>query len=89
MPPHCDSLDGPVVTAARAAIGAGDVDVVLPFVHPEGEDEVRAVFDLTMRARQQGAWLGDLSERELVGPPRTRAGPRRPAGRGGRPSDAT
>jgi hypothetical protein len=33
MPPHCDSLDGPVVTAARRALDAGNVDLVLPFVH--------------------------------------------------------
>jgi hypothetical protein len=30
MPPHCDSLDGPVVAAARRALDAGDVDLALP-----------------------------------------------------------
>ena len=25
MPPHCDSLDGPVVSAARSALDAGDL----------------------------------------------------------------
>lgn len=45
MPPHCDSLDGPVVTAARQALDVGDVNLVLPFVHSDGEDEVRAMFD--------------------------------------------
>jgi hypothetical protein len=30
MPPHYDSLDGPVVTAARSALDEGDVDIVLP-----------------------------------------------------------
>ena len=44
MPPHCDSLDGPVVQAAREALANGDVSIVLPFVHAEGEDEVRASF---------------------------------------------
>jgi hypothetical protein len=29
-PPHCDLLDGPVVTAARRALGAGNVDMVCP-----------------------------------------------------------
>jgi hypothetical protein len=41
MPPHCDSLDGPVVTAARRALDAGNVDVVLPFVPEQGEAEVK------------------------------------------------
>ena len=43
MPPHCDSLDGPVVTAARRALDAGNVDVVLPFVPEQGEAEVKDV----------------------------------------------
>lgn len=44
MPPHCDSMDGPVVTAARHALAAGDVDLILPYVPADGEDEIRAAF---------------------------------------------
>lgn len=51
MPPHCDSLDGPVVVAARQALDRDDVELILPFVPATGEDEVRAAFDLTERAR--------------------------------------
>lgn len=54
MPPHCDSLDGPVVTAARQALDAGDVDLVLPFVPADGEAEVRAMFDRVMPVRGLG-----------------------------------
>lgn len=54
MPPHCDTLDGPVVVAARQALEVDDVDVVLPFVPVDGEHEVRAAFDLTRKARIQG-----------------------------------
>lgn len=54
MPPHCDSLDGPVVTAARQALDAGDVKVVLPYVHADGEEEVRALFDRVIVARGLG-----------------------------------
>ena len=45
MPPHCDSLDGPVVKAATDALDARDVDLVLPFVPAEGEQEVRDAFE--------------------------------------------
>jgi hypothetical protein len=45
MPPHCDSLDGPVVTAAREALDAGDVMLVLPFVPGDAEPEVRDAFE--------------------------------------------
>ena len=51
MPPHCDSLDGPVVTAARRALEARDVDLVLPFVPVDGEDEVRETFDRVLPLR--------------------------------------
>lgn len=54
MPPHCDSLDGPVVTAARKALNAGDVDLVLPFVHADGEAEVRAMFRQVLPVRSLG-----------------------------------
>ena len=54
MPPHCDSLDGPVVTAARLALEAGDVSLVLAFVPAEGEDEIRATFDQVMPVRNLG-----------------------------------
>ena len=49
MPPHCDSLDGPVVKAATQALELRDVDLVLPFVPEEGEQEVRAAFERALR----------------------------------------
>lgn len=55
MPPHCDSLDGPVVTAARQALKAEDVELVLPYVHAEGESEVRRMFDMVLPVRRQSA----------------------------------
>ncbi len=30
MPPHCDSLDGPVVIAAKQALNEKNVDLILP-----------------------------------------------------------
>lgn len=63
MPPHCDSMDGPVVTAARRAIDAMDVELVLPYVHAGGEAEVRDAFDLTVKARATGAEARDVADR--------------------------
>jgi Family of unknown function (DUF6448) len=62
MPPHCDSLDGPVVTAARRALDADDVDLVLPFVPEEAETEVRAVFDRVRPARGMGETAREVAE---------------------------
>lgn len=49
MPPHCDSLDGPVVKAATDALAARKVELVLPYVPADGEAEVRQAFEQTLR----------------------------------------
>jgi hypothetical protein len=51
MPPHCDSIDGPVVKAAVRALEAGNVDLILPYVHEAGEEEVRRAFEKAERSR--------------------------------------
>lgn len=53
MPPHCDSLDGPVVTAARQALEAGNVSLILPYVPKEGEAEVIRAFEQVLPLHQQ------------------------------------
>jgi hypothetical protein len=63
MPPHCDSLDGPVVTAARKALDGRDVDKVLPYVPEEGEPEVREAFGLTAKARTLGREAQEVADR--------------------------
>lgn len=63
MPPHCDSLDGPVVTAARRALALDDVELVLPYVHAGAETEVRDAFDLTVKARIHGGEAGEVADR--------------------------
>ena len=62
MPPHCDSLDGPVVTAAREALDATDVDLILPFVHADGAAEVRDAFDRAVKARAMGGEARDVAD---------------------------
>lgn len=63
MPPHCDSLDGPVVVAAASALDEAHVELVLPYVHPDGEAEVRDAFDLTLKVAAFGGEARDLARR--------------------------
>ena len=63
MPPHCDSLDGPVVAAARRAVAAGDVDLVLPYVPAEAEDEVRTAFDRVLPLQAGGGEAAAVAQR--------------------------
>lgn len=61
MPPHCDSLDGPVVKAALRALEAENVDLILPFVPKEGEAEVVEAFRKVLPLRKNGA--GEVADR--------------------------
>ena len=63
MPPHCDSLDGPVVTAARNALEAHDIDLVLPFVPVNAEAETRAMFARVQPLRRMGEAACEVGDR--------------------------
>ncbi len=52
---HCDALDGPVVQAARTALDKNDVGLVLRWVSPDREADVRAAFTRTLTVRALGA----------------------------------
>jgi hypothetical protein len=45
-------MDGPVVTMAREALDAGNVNLILPYVPKEGEEEIKQVFDKVMSVRK-------------------------------------
>jgi hypothetical protein len=61
MPPHCDSLDGPVVTAAGHALAVADVDAILPYVPADGEDEIRAAFARVLPLHAAGGPGADVA----------------------------
>ena len=61
MPPHCDSMDGPVVTAARQALEKEDVNLILPYVQESATAEVKSAFEKVLRARK-----GDRAARDIA-----------------------
>ncbi len=63
MPPHCDSMDGPVVMAAKQALEKENVDLVLPYVRKEGETEVIEAFEKVAPVRKDGARTRELADR--------------------------
>lgn len=65
MPPHCDSLDGPVVVAARRALDDDRVEEVLPYVHLEGEAEVRAAFTKAIGPHREGGSASEATDMEF------------------------
>jgi hypothetical protein len=59
---HCDTLRGPVVAAARAALAANDVTPALRWVQPAEEQEVRRVFEKTAAIRDVNAAVRDVAD---------------------------
>lgn len=60
---HCDTMDGPVVKDATAALAAGDPTGVLKWIRPQDEPEIRALFEQVMAARAQGGPAKALADR--------------------------
>lgn len=60
---HCDRLDGPVVTAARRALEAGDPNPILIWVRPDDEAEIRAAFSHAIAVRRLGPEARALADR--------------------------
>lgn len=59
---HCDTLDGPVVQTARAALEKSDLTPVLKWVQPDDEKEIRAAFQKTLAVRSKGAEARELAD---------------------------
>jgi hypothetical protein len=60
---HCDTLEGPVVKDARAALEARDAAPVLKWVRAEKEAEVREAFQHALAVRALGPEARTLADR--------------------------
>jgi len=60
---HCDSVNGPVATAARAALDEGDVALVLPYVKANQEEELAAAFEQAVAVRSRGREVREVADR--------------------------
>jgi hypothetical protein len=60
---HCDGLDGPVVKAAQAALETRNPELVLIWVQPADEPEIRVAFDETLTVRALSPQAKALADR--------------------------
>jgi hypothetical protein len=67
---HCDTTRGPVVTAAGAALEAGDPNLVLHWVRPDDEAAVKRAFQQTLQVRALGPEAKALADRYFFETPR-------------------
>ena len=59
---HCDTLDGPVVAAARKALDTGNVNLVLIWVQERDDAEIRNHFRKTVAVRKAGGQARELAD---------------------------
>lgn len=60
---HCDTLDGPVVAAARQALDSGRLEPVLAWVQPADEQEIRDAFASARTVRKGSKDARALADR--------------------------
>ena len=60
---HCDTIDGPVIKDARAALASRDVTPVLKWVKPDVEAEIRQSFAHAIAVRALGPEARGLADR--------------------------
>jgi len=59
---HCDSMDGPVIIAARAALESGKPDGALAWVQPADEAAIKDAFLRTLEVRKLGPKAAGLAD---------------------------
>lgn len=63
---HCDTMNGPVIPEARAALDKGDVTPLLKWVGKGDEAEVKAAFARAVVVRAQGPEAKELADRYFL-----------------------
>ena len=63
---HCDTLNGPVIPEAKAALAAGDVTPVLKWIKPGNEAEIRAAFAKAVAVRGQSPEAQELADQYFL-----------------------
>jgi len=59
---HCDTLGGPVIATATAALEKGDITPVLKWVKPDKEGEIKAAFARTLAVRKLSAEAREMAD---------------------------
>jgi len=63
---HCDTMDGPVVQAGQKALATGDIDLVLIWIKPAAEAELRAAFKQAAAVRKLSGDARELADRYFL-----------------------
>ncbi len=59
---HCDTMDGPVILAAKTALQQNDVTPILKWVKKDDEAQIKAAFTKTLAVRVKGSDARELAD---------------------------
>jgi len=59
---HCDGMDGPVVKAARKALEARNVNLVLIWIQKQDEETIKKAFEKTLAVRKLNSEARELAD---------------------------
>ena len=59
---HCDTMNGPVVKAAKKALETGNVNLVLIWVQKQDAAEIKSAFEKTLAVRKLSSEARDLAD---------------------------
>ena len=60
---HCDTMNGPVIPDARAALEKGDMTPILKWIKPQYEAEVKTAFELAVKVRDKSPESKELADK--------------------------
>ncbi|QKK12154.1 MAG: hypothetical protein HND59_11765 [Pseudomonadota bacterium] len=63
---HCDTEDGPAVLDGRKALQTGNANHALKWILPEGDAELRPIFDKAIKVRTLSADAADVADRHFL-----------------------
>lgn len=63
---HCDTMGGPVIREAKAALEKGDVTPILKWVRKENETEIKTAFAKAVAVRANGPEAKELADRYFI-----------------------
>lgn len=63
---HCDTMNGPLIPEAKAALEKGDVAPILKWIKKDKEDEIKAAFAQAVAVRTKGPEAKELADKYFL-----------------------
>lgn len=60
---HCDTMDGPTATDGMKALETGNIHHAYKWIMPEYEEELKGIFELSLKVRGLGAEAREVADR--------------------------